>query len=135
MASAAPQVRLGERLDGGLAPAILAIVERGVYLRPALAVGIEAEVELMLQDGFPPVRIVFAERHVIVEDGPAVGPDLRVTGTLADLIDLLATPLLAGLPSPVDRRGRAALSLLAQRRVRIEGRLALMRRVLGLIRI
>jgi hypothetical protein len=39
------------------------------------------------------------------------------------------------MPNPIDRRGREALAMLAGRRVRIEGRLALMRQLLGLMRI
>jgi len=86
-----PQVRLGALLEGGLAPAIMAIVERGAQKRPALA------------------------------------RSLR-------LVHLMVIPLVAGIPSPINTRGRAALGMVAGGRVRIEGRLGLMRRFLTLIR-
>jgi hypothetical protein len=130
-----PQVRLGTLLEGGLAPAILAIVERGVRQRPGLASEIRAEVELAMEEGYPPVRIVFGEHTILVEDGPAHVPDLRVQGTLPDLISLLVAPLMGGLPSPVDARGRAAIGMYARRRVRIQGRVRLMRRLLAIVKI
>ena len=127
-----PSVRLGTLAQGGLAPAILAIVERGVWLRPALAATLNAEVELAM-DGQQPVRIVFGDRLVLVEDGPAKSPDLRLAGTLPDLVSLMVAPLLGGVPNPINRRGRAALGMVALRRVRLEGRIGLMRRFLAVI--
>jgi hypothetical protein len=58
---APPQIRLGELQLGGLAPAILAIVERGVSRRPTLAARMLAEIELDFGEPYPPVRIVFGE--------------------------------------------------------------------------
>src|SRR5205807_4856091 len=121
-----PQVRLGRIEQGGLAPAILAIVERGVRRRPALARALQAEVELAMEEAYPPVRVVFGERMVLVEDGPSVAADLRIEGALPDLVSLMVAPLLGGLPSPINARGRAALGMVALGRVRIEGRLGLM---------
>ena len=130
-----PEVRLGRLIPGGLAPAMLAIVERGVRRRPRLAVGLEVEVELDVEGGFPPVRIVFSGGEVLVEDGPAQAPALRVRGALGDLIGLLVAPSLGGVPLPFGARGRAAISLVASRRVRVQGRIGLLRRLLALIRI
>jgi hypothetical protein len=130
-----PQVRLGALQEGGLAPAIMAIVERGVRRRPALAGAIRAEIQLEPEESYPPIRIVFGERLVLVEDGPAVAPDLRVEGTLPDLISLMVTPLLGGLPNPINPRGRAALGLVAVGRVRVEGRIGLMRQLIRVIRV
>jgi hypothetical protein len=130
-----PLVRLGALAEGGVAPAIMAIVERGVRRRPVLASQLRAEVELALEEDYPPVRIVFGDRLVLVEDGHAIAPDLRVEGTLPDLISLMVAPLLAGVPSPIAARGRAALGKVAVGRVRIDGRVGLMRRLLGVIRI
>jgi hypothetical protein len=130
-----PQVRLGTLEEGGLAPAIMAIVERGVRRRPALANTIRAEIELGLDEAYPPVRIVFGDRLVLVEDGHGVAPDIRVEGTLPDLISLMVTPLLGGVPNPIDARGRAALGKVALGHVRFEGRVGLVRRVLGVLRI
>jgi hypothetical protein len=130
-----PHVRLGLLAERGVAPAIMAIVERGVRRRPALASALRAEIEINLKEGYPPVRIVFGDRLVLVEDGHAVAPDIRVKGTLPDLISLLVTPLWAGLPNPINSRGRAAIGMVALRRVQIEGRLGLMRRLLAVIRV
>ena len=130
-----PPVRLGSLTDGSLAPAIMAIVERGVHHRPALAHTLAAEIELVFDEGYPPVRIVFGEGGVLVEDGPAPAPALRIEGALPDQITLIAAPLVGGWPSPINARGRSALSMVALGRVRIEGRLALMRRFLRIIRI
>ena len=130
-----PHVRLGELEEGGLAPAILAIVERGVRRRPALASSLLAEVEFDFEERYPPVRVVFGDRLVLVEDGPAEVPDLRIKGSLPDLISMMVAPLLGGVPSPINPRGRAALGMVALGRVRLEGRIGLMRRVLAVIRI
>lgn len=135
MASTPPCVRLGTLLESGLAPAILAIVERGAALRGDLAAELRAEVELAWSEPHPPVRVRFAGEEILVEDGPAEAPDLRVEGALGDIVALLVTPLVGGLPNPFEPRGRAALAALAAGRVRVEGKLTVMRRVLALIRI
>ncbi len=122
-------------MQGGLAPAMLAIVERGVLRQPGQAAGLRAEAELRFLEQYPPVRILFGEDEVLVEDGPAQAPDLQVEGSLPDLISLLVAPQLGGVPSPIAARGRAALGLLAQRRSRLRGRLALLRRMLAVVRI
>ena len=98
MAANPIQVDLGAVEEGGVAPAIMAIVDRG-------------------------------------EVGAAAAPDLRVTGTLPDLGSRMGAPLVGGVPNPMAARGRAALGMVALRRVKIEGRLPLLRRFLGVIRI
>jgi hypothetical protein len=72
---------------------------------------------------------------VLVEDGPARAPALRISGALPDLVALLVAPLLGGVPSPIDPRGRAALGMFASRRVRIQGRVGLMRSFLAVVRL
>jgi hypothetical protein len=135
MPTPAPQVELGEITQGGVAPAIMAIVDRGARQRPELAADLSAEIELNIEERFPPVRVVFGEGRVLVEDGSAAEPDLRITGTLPDLVSLMVAPLVGGLPNPIAARGRAALGLVALRRVRVEGRLALMRQFLAVIQV
>jgi hypothetical protein len=130
-----PPVTLGNHVRGGLAPAILAIVERGVRRRPALANALAAEIELAMLERYPPVRIVFGEHHVLVEDGAAEAPDLRIEGTLPELVSLMVSPLLGGVPSPINARGRAALGNVASGRVRVSGKLGLMRQFLRVIRL
>jgi hypothetical protein len=93
------------------------------------------EIEINLEEGYPPVRLAFGDQLVLVEDGPGIAPDIRVHGSLPDLISLMVTPTWAGLPNPINARGRAALGMVALGRVRIEGRVGLMRRLLALIRV
>ena len=129
------QVRLGELRAGGLAPAVMAIVDRGVRQRPALAQSMNAEVELAFQEAHPPVRIMFSDHSVLVEDGPASAPDLRIDGSLGDQIALMVAPILGGLPSPISAQGRAALGTVLSGRVRISGSFGLLRRFLGVIHV
>ena len=111
----------------------MAIVDRGVKQRPALSNDLRAEIELDMGKRYPPVRIVFSGEAVLVEDAPGEKPDLRVSGQLPDLVSLMVAPLVGGLPNPIDRRGRTALGMVALRRVRVQGKLALLRRFLGVI--
>lgn len=113
----------------------MAIVERGVRRRPALAHALRAEVELAMEEDYPPVRIVFGDRSVLVEDGAGTKPDLRIEGSLPDLIHLMVSPMVGGVPAPINARGRAAVGMVARRRVRVEGRIGLMRRFLTVLRI
>ena len=133
--AAHPQVKLGDLVSGGLAPAVMAIVDRGVRQRPALARSLNAEVELAFGELHPPVRIVFDDHDVLVEDGPASAPDLRIDGSLGDQIALMVAPIIGGLPSPIDARGRAALGSVLSGRVRIKGSFGLLRRFLGVIHV
>jgi hypothetical protein len=111
----------------------MAIVDRGVNKRPALCNDLRAEIALDMGNRYPPVRILFEDDAVLVEDAAAAEPDLRITGQLPDLVSLMVAPLVGGLPNPIGRRGRAALGMVALRRVRVQGKLALLRRFLGMI--
>ena len=133
MPDQAPTVELGALSQGGLAPAIFAIVDRGVRSRPELANDLRAEVELDLGDPYPAVRVRFDHPSVLVEDGPARAPDLRISGELPDLVSLMVAPRIGGIPNPIDRRGRAAIGMVALGRVRVDGKLALLRRFLSVI--
>ena len=130
-----PEVRLGGLVSGGLAPAVMAIIDRGVRRRPGLARSLKAEVELAFGELHPPVRILFDDRDVLVEDGPASAPDLRIDGSLGDQIALMVAPILGGLPSPITAQGRAALGTVLSGRVRISGSFGLLRRFLGVIHV
>jgi hypothetical protein len=130
-----PEVRLGALREGGLAPAIMVIVERGVQRRPVQARELRLEVELQIEETYPPVRILFGEDGVLVEDGPAAAPGLRISGSLPDLAAMMLAPTLGGVPSPMDRRGRTAIGLFTSRRVRIQGRVGALRSFVSLIRL
>ncbi|MBO0769164.1 MAG: hypothetical protein J2O48_10830 [Solirubrobacterales bacterium] len=131
----APLVQIGRIQDGGLAPAVAAIVERGVRRRPQLAPG-ELEVELKVEGPYPATRILFSGSKVLVEDAHAEAPQLRVEGPLTDLIHLMSAPVAVfGLPNPIRPHGRAALSKVATGRVRFEGPMALRRRLLQLLHV
>jgi hypothetical protein len=131
-----PGVVIGALSEGGLAPAIAAIVERGVQRRPDRANRLRFELEIRVRGPHPPTRVRFDAGTVLVEDGPAVEPAVVLEGTLADLVAVIASPVnRAGLPSPATPRGRAALTKLATGRVRVEGPLGLRRELLALLRI
>jgi hypothetical protein len=131
-----PRVELGVLVDGGLAPAIAAIVERGVRRRPHRANRLTMELEIKVVGPYPPTRVRFAPGHVLVEDGPAQNPLLRIEGSLPDLVSLLSTPMaMAGVPNPITPRGRLALSKVATGKVRFVGAISLRREILALLRI
>jgi hypothetical protein len=128
-------VRLGTLLAGGLAPAMLGLVERGVRRRPEPARALRAEIEMATVEDYPPIRLEFGQLEVVVEDGPGRQPDARIVGPLADLIALTVSPAVGGVPLPFNARGRAAVGMVVSRRVKIEGSLAVVRRLLTVIRV
>lgn len=131
-----PEVELGVLLDGGLAPAIAAIVERGVRRRPHRANRLALEIEIKVAGPYPPTRVQFTPGRVLVEDGPAQAPMLAIEGALPDLVALLSAPLaIGGVPNPATARGRLALSKVATGKVRFVGPLGLRREILALLRI
>jgi hypothetical protein len=129
-----PHVRLGELQNLSLAPALAAIIDRGVQRRPSVAARLNTEIELKVEGPYPPVRIVFSAHGILVEDGPATDPQLKVEGSLTDIISLMVTPTLGGVPSPVRSKGARAIRQVAFGQVRVEGRIGLMRRLLALLR-
>jgi hypothetical protein len=126
-------LRLGAVADDGIAASIYALVERGIHRRPALARQIHGEIELRFDEELAPVRLVFEPDVVTVEDGPARRPDLVISGRLPHVVALATAPLLGGVPNPINRRGRAALARVANRRVRVVGNRALGRKLLRLL--
>jgi hypothetical protein len=128
-----PLVRLGATRPDGIAPAVLALVERGVRLRPRSVRGMRGEIELCFTEDIAPVTISFADGLVVVEDGPARRPALTVRAGLADFVGMTTAPTLGGVPNPAVRRGRAAIARVATRRVRMDGQRALGRRLLRLL--
>jgi hypothetical protein len=132
-----PPVKLGHQAPNGVAAGLLALVERGAARRPRIARELRGRVEIRFAEDYAPVRLDFADDHVLVEDGNGRrwSCELVIEGSLPDVIQLATAPLVGGLPKPTDKRGRAALANVAARRVRIEGSPLLARRVMKLLEV
>ena len=95
--------------------------------------------EIRFAEDFAPVRVAFEEDGILVEDnleeGNGTKPDLVIQGSLPDIVQLAAAPLVGGVPKPTHPRGRSALARVASRKVRIEGSALLARRLLKLLEI
>lgn len=130
---AAPPVTLGATSHDGIAASIFALVERGVERRPMLAEGLRGEVELRFEEDIAPVTICFAGQAVEIRDGASEHPTLVVSGRLPHIVALTTAPLLGGVPSPIARRGRAALARVANGGVKVDGDRALGRKLLRLM--
>jgi hypothetical protein len=134
-----PPVRLGHVARNGIAPSMYGLIERGAAKRPGNIRGLKGTVEIRFKEDYAPVRVAFDEGTVLVEDGSdetkGSRPDLVIQGSLPDIIQLAAAPLVGGVPKPTDKRGRAALARVAKRSVKIEGSPLLARRLLKLLEI
>ncbi len=136
------EVKLGRIAENGISASLLGLIERGATKRPTLAKELRGRVEIRFKEDFAPVRAVFDSEGILVEDGidEAEGekpfkPDLVITGSLPQIVQLTSAPLFGGLPRPTHARGRAALAKVAARKVKIEGNPLLARRVLKLLEI
>jgi hypothetical protein len=134
-----PRVKLGYVDPNGIAPSLYVLIERGAGRRPKIVTGMRGSVELRFKEKFAPVRIEFEDDHVLVEDAreddDRERPDLVIQGSLPDIVQLAAAPLVGGVPKVTDKRGRAAIARMAGRRVKIEGSPLLARRLLKLLEI
>jgi len=133
------RVKLGYVDPNGIAPSLYVLIERGAGRRPRIVSGMRGSVELRFKEKFAPVRIEFGDDGILVEDAAEDDdrgrPDLVIQGSLPDIVQLAAAPLVGGVPKVTDRRGRAALARVAGRRVKIEGSPLLARRLLKLLEI
>ena len=118
-----------------MSPVIYALVERGVLLRPALAVELRGSILMRLGDPYKPVRVELCEGEIEVGDcdGDDRAHDLVIDGALHDLIALIGSPLTGGLPRPTTAMGRAALARLVDGRVQLSGPRNLARGLLRLL--
>ena len=133
MSATAVPVRLGATTDDGIALGMVALVERGVGLRPALVREAHGQVVLRFA-GMDPLCVDFSGDQVVVRDGEADDPDVVIDGRLPDVLRLLEAPMVAGMPNPIARDGRRALARIADGRVRISGDRALARRLLAILK-
>jgi hypothetical protein len=138
-----PEVKLGHVAGNGVAAGMYALIERGAAKRPKIAKGLRGSVEIRFKEDFAPMRVEFGTNEVLVEDvrQPAekgerrARPELIISGSLPDVVQLASAPLFGGLPKPTDARGRAALRGITGGRVKIEGSPLLARRMLKLLEI
>jgi hypothetical protein len=134
-----PRVKLGHIAANGVSPALYVLIERGAAKRPKVASSLTGTVEVRFTEDFAAVRMVFDSNGALIEDddGRAAGwePDLLIEGSLSDIVQLAAAPLVGGMPKLTDKRGRAAIARVADRRVRIDGSPLVARRLLKLLEI
>ena len=134
-----PRVRLGNLEANGIAPSVLALVERGAQRRPAVARELRGNVEMRFDEGYAPVWLSFGSGGVVVEDGPADSdgfePDLVIRGPLPEFVHLVAAPFVGAVPRITDARARRAVAGVARGRVKLEGSQRLGRQLLKLLRI
>jgi len=136
--SEGPQVQLGHMEPNGISPSIYGLVELGKLRRPELARQMRGRVELRFREDLAPVRLSFGDERVLIEDADEQNgwqPELLITGSLPEIVQLTAAPLFAGVPKLTNARGRAALANLAGGKVKIEGSAVLARRLLKLLEI
>jgi hypothetical protein len=116
------------------------LVERGVGRRPRIARSIRGTVEFRFREDFAPLRVTFATEEVRIDDvlgqsDDSKKPDLVISGSLPDIVQLASAPLVSGVPRPTHTRGRAALARIVNGKVRIEGNPLIARRLLKLLKI
>jgi hypothetical protein len=131
--SKAQRVRLGRRARGGVAPAFVPLVERGIESHPLVAAGLRGRAVFRFTEDIESLRISFKARSVVVEDGDLRKPDLVIAGRIADVVNLATAPHWRGLPKPIARRGRDALRTVVRGHVRVEGNRKLARGLLQLL--
>ena len=106
------RVRLGYVDENGIAPSLYVLIERGSGKRPKVAASMRGTVEVRFKERFTPVRMEFADDHVLVQDTQQdekrERPDLVIQGSLPDIVQLASAPWWAACPSPPHSRGRAA---------------------------
>lgn len=119
----------------GISPSMFALLERGIERRPEIAREVRGRVAIRFEEEIPPIRVAFGPAVVLVEDGDCRHPDLVISGRLADIIHLAASPLRGGVPDPISRRGRRAIANVARGRVRLTGDQRLARGVLSVLAI
>ena len=136
------QVKLGRVAENGISASMLGLIERGATKRPTLAQELRGSIEIRFKEDFAPVRAIFGSEGILVEDAvpesegeKAFKPDLVISGSLPQIVQLTSAPLFGGLPRPTKARGRSALAKVAGRKVKIEGSPLLARRVLKLLEI
>ena len=135
-------VTLGRIAENGISASMFGLIERGAAKRPRIAKELRGSMEIRFKEDFAPVRAIFGSDGILVEDAVPQAededpfkPDLVITGSLPQIVQLAAAPLFGGVPKPTTARGRSALAKVAGRKVKIEGSPLMARRVLKLLEI
>jgi hypothetical protein len=115
-------VTYGDPEPSGLASMLGRLIEQNLerdpsrrrLLRPAVATveSVDADVTVTLR---------FTGDRVVLTDGVAADAHVHVRADSAALLALAASPLLWGLPTPLDGRGRVLLLDIGRRRIAIRG--------------
>jgi hypothetical protein len=113
---------LAELLSGLIRQQLAREPSRAANLRPSVVV-------LEVPDAAVVVTVRIGSSHVRVLDGSAPDAHLRVVADADRLLALTAAPLRAGMPDPFRPAGRAAITDLLARRVRVHGLLRHPRRL------
>ena len=136
------EVKLGRIAENGISASLYGLIERGAAKRPKIAKELRGNVEIRFREDYAPVRAIFGSDGIVVEDGfpdadgeASFKPDLVISGSLPQIVQLASAPLFGGLPKPTTAHGRSALRKVAGRKVKIEGSPLLARRVLKLLEI
>jgi hypothetical protein len=136
------EVKLGRIAENGISASMYSLIERGAHKRPKIAKELRGSVEIRFKEDFAPVRAIFGSEGIVVEDGlpeledeEPFSPDLVISGSLPQIVQLTSAPLFGGVPKPTTAHGRAALRKVARGKVKIEGSPLLARRVLKLLEI
>lgn len=136
------EVKLGRIAENGISASMYGLIERGAAKRPKIAKELRGNMEIRFKEDYAPVRAIFGSEGILVEDAiPETGdeqpfkPDLVISGSLPQIVQLASAPLFGGLPKPTTAHGRSALANVAGRKVKIEGSPLLARRVLKLLEI
>jgi hypothetical protein len=130
-------VRLGHVAQNGISPSLFGLIEHGAGKRPEAARALRGRFELRFAEDFAPIQISFDDHTILVEDaaGDDWSPDVVISGSLPDVVQLASAPLMGGIPKVTDRRGRAALARVAGGKVKIEGSRLKARRLLQLLQL
>ncbi len=110
-----------------------ALLDRGIGLRPELAVKLRGTVVFRFDEGFAPLLVRFGEEIITVSDEDCEDPDLTIFGPLPGVVHFATAPQFGGIPNPATGEGRKALRSFVSGRVRIEGELTLARSLLMLL--
>src|SRR3954466_6001787 len=92
------RVKLGTADPNRIAPSLYVLIERGAGRRPKIVKSMRGTVHLRFKEKFTPVRMDFGPDEVVVEDASEDQehdrPDLVIQGSLPDIVQLAAAPLV-----------------------------------------